>query len=103
MTGTETEVKEVDTEDNLSGTSAHLKQKKLVFFCVFTSSIFYFQLSTYSSLCRRIYNDPLYSKHAVNYELEKLKSAKNKIHKADTQLGVSIGAEWETAKNVDTD
>lgn len=47
VTGTETEVKEVDTEDNLSGTSAHLKQKKkLVFFCVFTSSTFYFQLST---------------------------------------------------------
>lgn len=45
VTGTETEVKEVDTEDNLSGTSAHLKQKKLVFFCVFTSSTFYFQLS----------------------------------------------------------
>lgn len=46
VTGTETEVKEVDTEDNLSATSAHLKQKKLVFFCVFTSSTFYFQLST---------------------------------------------------------
>jgi len=53
-------------------------------------------------LCRRIYNDPLYSKHAVNYELEKLKSAKNKMRKANTQLGVCIEAEWETAKNVDT-
>ena len=46
VTGTETEVKGVDTEDNLSGTNAHLKQKRLVFFCVFTSSTFYFQLST---------------------------------------------------------
>lgn len=39
----------------------------------------------------------------MNYELEKLKSAKNKIRKADTQLRISIGAKWETAKNVDTD
>ena len=46
VTGTETEEKEVDTEDNLSRTSAHLKQKELVFFCVFTSSTFSFQLST---------------------------------------------------------
>lgn len=38
----------------------------------------------------------------MNYELEKLKSAKNKMHKADTQLDVSVGAEQETAKNVDT-
>lgn len=37
----------------------------------------------------------------MNYELEKLKLAKNKILKAHTQLGVSIEAEWETAKNVD--
>lgn len=48
VTGTETEVKEVDTEDNLSGPRAHLKQtnKKACIFSVFTSSIFYFQLST---------------------------------------------------------
>lgn len=45
----------------------------------------------------------LYSKHAVNYELEKLKQAKNKIHRADTQLHVSIGTELEAAKNVDID
>lgn len=36
VTGTETEVKEVDTEDNHSGTSAHLKQKKAcIFLCVY--------------------------------------------------------------------
>lgn len=45
----------------------------------------------------------LYSKHAVNYELEKLESAKNKVRKADTQLHISIGAERDAAKNVNTD
>lgn len=39
----------------------------------------------------------------MNYELEKKTSelAKNKIGKAGTQLGVSVGAERDAAKNVD--
>lgn len=41
----------------------------------------------------------------MNYELEKknLELAKNKIGKAGTQLGVSVGAERDAAKNVDPD
>lgn len=47
VTGTETEEKGADIEDNPSGASGHLKQQQqsLYFLCVFTSSNFYFQLS----------------------------------------------------------
>lgn len=73
MTGTETEEKEVDTEDNLAGNTAHLKQKKSLYFFVCLQVVHFIFSCLIKVHCVEGFIMTLYSKHAVNYELEKLK------------------------------
>lgn len=102
VTGTETEVKEVDTEDNLSGTSAHLKQKSLYFF-VCLQVVYFISSCLLKFRCVEGFIMTLFIP-SMQWTMNWKNSDQPNIEYAKlTQLDISIGAEWETVKNVDID